>query len=269
MSRRRLAAAVALAALTGCASGTPSALRPMDADSAAKGYLAPAVIARLAAAVPPPSAPASPAALADRAASERYRALEDGDRWLLATAHAELSPPEAAQHFDCALGVRFASADTPALTRIMNRLLHDIEGAASIAKTRDFRPRPVGADPERRSCQRLTPASRASASYPSSSASAGAAYGELMADLAPDRAAEARRIGREIGLSRIVCGMHYPADVAAGAALGEAVWREARATPRFAAEAEAARAEVAAARRAGLTNPGCASERLALATPLP
>ena len=43
----------------------------------------------------------------------------------------------------------------------------------------------------------------------------------------------------------------------------------AAATPGFDADLAAARAELAAARVTGLTNPGCASERLALATPLP
>ena len=37
----------------------------------------------------------------------------------------------------------------------------------------------------------------------------------------------------------------------------------------YAAELAAARAELAAVRATGLTSPGCASERLALATPLP
>jgi acid phosphatase (class A) len=63
--------------------------------------------------------------------------------------------------------------------------------------------------------------------------------------------------------------MHYPSDVAAGEVLGKAVFAAAAATPGFDADLAAARAELAAARVTGLTNPGCASERLALATPLP
>ena len=57
--------------------------------------------------------------------------------------------------------------------------------------------------------------------------------------------------------------------VAVGAGIGRAVVVEALQTPAFQADVAAARAELEAARRSGLTNPGCAAERAALATVLP
>ena len=78
-----------------------------------------------------------------------------------------------------------------------------------------------------------------------------------------------RRIGHAIGVSRVVCAMHYPADVAPGEALGRAVAAEAAATPAFQADVVAARAELARVRAAGLTNPGCVAEATTLALPLP
>ncbi|MNL46868.1 hypothetical protein D3C87_1696170 [compost metagenome] len=51
--------------------------------------------------------------------------------------------------------------------------------------------------------------------------------------------------------------------------LGKAVFDAAAATPGFDADLAAARTELATVRAAGLTSPGCASERVALATPLP
>lgn len=220
-------------------------------------------------AVPPPPAPGSPTDLADKARSAQFKALEDSDRWLLATAHAELRPPLALQHFDCALGVRLGSAATPNLNRLMQRLFDDSDAAAELVKARGFRARPVGDDPERRPCQRVSEAGRRSASYPSGSSTVATAYGEAFAALEPQRAAEVRRTAHEMGLSRLVCGMHYPSDVAAGEGLGKAVFEAAAATPGFDGDLAAARAELAAVRAAGLTSPGCAAERLALATPLP
>lgn len=251
-----------VAVLGGCVS------LPKTDDAASTGYLAPDQIETLAASVPAPPVAGSALAWAEQAASDRYRPLEDTDRWYLATLHAELRAPEAIQHFDCALGMRIASTPAPSLTRIMDRMLHDIEGATAIAKARTFSSRPI-VDPDRRACQTVTEAARASSGYPSSSASAGVVYGELMAELAPERAAEARRIGREIGLSRLVCGMHYPAQVQAGADLGYAVWQAARRTPALDRDLDSAQAELTAARAAGLSNPGCAAERLALSIPLP
>ncbi|WP_313002545.1 phosphatase PAP2 family protein [Brevundimonas sp.] len=257
------------ALLSACA-GTPAALRPEAAKAVeTKGYLTPSLIRTLADAMPPPPVAGSPVDLADKTRSNQFRTLEDSDRWLLATAHAELRPPLALQHFDCALGVRLGSATTPNLNRLMQRLFDDSDAAAELVKARGFRARPVGDDPARRSCQRVSEAGRKSASYPSGSSTVATVYGEAFAALEPGRAVEVRRIAHEMGLSRLVCGMHYPSDVAAGEVLGKAVFDAAAATPDFDADLAAARIELAAARSTGLTNPGCASERLALATPLP
>jgi acid phosphatase (class A) len=269
-----LAAAALLAACSSTPFGAPvassvSAPAAMSAPTHEGGYLSADRIEALAQAVPAPSAEGSAEQAADRAQSDRYRAYEGGDRWLLATAHAELSPRLAAQHFDCALGVRFASAPTPRLTALFDKVLKDANGAAELAKTRAFRPRPVGVDPARAACTNVSAAGRASASYPSGSATVGVAYGEAVAVLDPAHGAAAREIGHQIAVSRVVCGMHYPADAAAGEVLGRAVFAQIAATPAFQADLEAARGELAAVRATGLTNPGCAAERAALALPLP
>ena len=272
------AAALAVTALLAGCSSTPfgapvasavAAPAAMSAPAHAGGYLAVEQVQALAGSVPAPFADGSAEQAADRALSDRYRAYEGGDRWLLATGHAELSPRLAAQHFDCALNVRFAAAPTPRLTALFDKVLKDANGAAETAKARAFRPRPVGVDATRTACTVVSAAGRASASYPSGSATVGVAYGEAVAALDPDHAAAAREIGHQIAVSRVVCGMHYPADAAAGEVLGRAVFAGIAATPGFQADLEAARAELAAVRATGLTNPGCAAERAALALPLP
>lgn len=243
---------------------------PAFAQQAAPGgYLDQTVIQTLADTVPAAPVAGSPLDQADVATSDRLRALENSDRWMLATRHAELRPVLALAHFDCALGFRVTSEDSPRLTAILERVLHDANEAAEMAKARAHRPRPVGADPARPACQVVSAAGRASPSYPSGSATVGSAYGALVAALVPDHAAEARRIGHEIGVSRMVCAMHYPSDVAEGETLGLAAFGRIAATPAYQADALVAREEIARARSAGLTSPACAAERAALATPLP
>ena len=243
---------------------------PAAAQQAAPAsYLDHAAIQALADAVPPAPAAGSAQDQADITASERLRVLENGDRWMLATRHAELRPALGLAHFDCALGFRVTSEGSPRLVSILERILHDANEAAELAKARAFRPRPVGADPERPACQVVSAAGRASPSYPSGSATVGAAYGEAIAALAPERAAEASRTGHEIAVSRMVCAMHYPSDVTEGETLGKAVFQRIAASEAFQADAVVAREEIARARFAGLTSPACAAERLALATPLP
>lgn len=194
-----------------------------------------------------------------------FDTVEPGtDRWWLAIAHAELRPPEAAQHFDCILGTRLADKPRPALTRLMNRLLVDSAGVTAALAERAPRRRPIAERPDLRPCVRIDEATRDSPSWPAGGAVAGAAYGEMFAALAPDQAEAARRRGMDIGLSRALCRLNWHADVTDGFRIGRAVYDRAAATPAFAADLEAARTEIVVARAEGLTNPGCAAERRAL-----
>lgn len=273
---RRAAALVTPLALTfsglvACAPAERPSTRPIFIAAEA-GYLTAGALERLAKTAPPAPLAGSSQDRDDRVESARFAALEDSDRWLLATAHAELRPPLALQHFDCALEVRLGSAETPALDRMAARAFHDVRAAVELAAMRQTaagaaRALPA-ADPGRRACQVLTPAARG-VSYPSAAAATGAAYAELLAAIQPDRAAAVRRVGNEIGVSRLVCAMNYPSGVTAGESLGRAVMTEIAATPEFRAEATEVRRELEAARATGRTNPGCAAERAALAQTTP
>jgi acid phosphatase (class A) len=193
----------------------------------------------------------------------------DPDRWWLAIAHAELRPPEAAQHFDCVLETRFAARPRPALTRLMARLLADAEVlTGEAARRRGHTPRPVARDRTLLPCQRITPAMRDSTAWPAAAAVAGTLYGETFAALAPDRAAGARRIGQEIGASRQICRMNTEADVVGGVIGGRDLFERIARSSAFQADLAAARIEIAAARAEGLGNPSCAAERRALG-PMP
>ncbi len=247
----RAAALAACALLGACATGDGSA--PVVAPP---GYLDQRAIRALADAAPAP---------APWSASDLTPVEPGTDRWWMATAHAQLAAPDGAQHFDCVLGARFAQKPRPALTRLMNRLLIDADSLTRLLAERSPRPRPIKAIEGLQPCQRVNDAMRDGPSWPAGGAVAGAAYGEMFAALAPDRAADARRIGREIGLSRAICRMNWPGDVADGAVLGQRLYAAEAGSPGFAADLEAARAEVAAARAEGLTSPGCAAERRAFA----
>jgi acid phosphatase (class A) len=235
----------------------------------AGGYVPADHLSLLAERIPAAPRESSPEDAADIVASDRLRQLENGDRWLLATRHAELRPAVALAHFDCALGFRIEAADSPRLVSLLSRVLHDANEAAELAKARAHRPRPVAVDPQRAACQVVGEAGRASPSHPSGSASVGAAYGAAMAALVPDKAEALREIGHQIAVSRMVCGMHYPSDVTAGETLGLTVFDVLATSPGFVADAQAARTEIEAARLAGRTSPACAAERAALAIPLP
>lgn len=266
MSRPLGAALSAALLLGGCAEAFP-APSPAPAAAAARpsGYLDAATLEPLGLAAPAAPAPGSPEAAADRARSAELIALVDGPRWTLAQTHAEVSSALAVAHFDCPLGTRL-SQDPPApLVRLLTRALRDASVAANAAKTRGFRARPFVDDPSRVTCVRVDAELAENSSHPSGHAVVGALFGEIMADVAPDQAEALRRRGREIGWSRAVCALHYPADVADGLELGVRLHQAMAATPAYRADLAEARAAVAERRALGLTNPGCAAERAALA----
>lgn len=249
---------VAVLAVSLLMAGCASTGHPAVAPAPIEGYLDAEGVGNLGAGFSP-----SPLDLMTEQAV--LNSVEPGtDRWWLAIADAELRPPEAAQHFDCVLGTRLAERPRPALTRLMNRLLIDSATVANALSGRASRRRPIADQPDLQPCVRIDEAGRNSPSWPAGGAVVGAVYGELFAALAPDRAQAARQRGSDIGRSRALCRMNWQADVTDGLRIGRAVYAHAAATPAFAADLEAARSEVAAARAEGLTNPGCAAERRAL-----
>lgn len=252
----RAAALAACLILSACATSAGPA--STTAAPAVQGYLDDATLDRLVSTfTPTPLLPGNEP-------SDHPNFGPGTDRWWLAIAQAELRPPEAAQHFDCILGTRLAGKPRPALTRVMGRLLADTDRLTRRLAEAHPRQRPIVTNPDLQPCQRINEATRNSPSWPAGGAVAGAAYGEMFARLAPDQAEALRVRGSDIGFSRAVCRMNWLVDFYDGSAIGKAVYERAAESPAFAADLEAARGELAAARAEGLTNPSCAAERYAL-----
>ena len=266
---RRVLAISALVLIGACA---PVGARVAPAPAAVtgevrlSGYLDAETNARLGRETPLPPEPGSAAERMDReATAELYAAYGPGSpRWTLAQHQAEIELPLALAHFDCPLGTRLSEEPPPALVRLFTRALSDISASARVAKARMFRARPFVDDAAIQTCIQVDETYRTNSSAPSSHATAGIVFGMIMADAAPDQAAALQLRGEAIGASRLVCGLHYAADVSAGQALGEALFAQISVTPTYQADLADARVELAAARALGRTNPTCAAERLAL-----
>ncbi|QYF86462.1 hypothetical protein [Brevundimonas sp. PAMC22021] len=188
-----------------------------------------------------------------------------GDRWLLATAHAELRPRYALQHFDCALGVRSASGETRALEQALARVFSD---AAKVAERLRRKPPSRPAEAGGRACRRHGGETDESEARLRPETILGSAYAEVLAAAAPQAASPIRSIGHEIGVSQAICGLVTPDEAAEGEALGRRLGAEIVATEEFRADLPDLRREVQGLQRSGLTHPGCAAERLALSAPV-
>jgi acid phosphatase (class A) len=185
----------------------------------------------------PPPALGTPTDLADRAA---VAATWPAPRLALADRDRVLDPFAA---FGSVLGPRFAPALLPATTRLLTEALYAASAAVVEAKERFVRLRPFAVDASLARCpgiELLEPAR----SWPSGHAAIGYAWAALLADLVPERADAILARGRDYGMSRVVCGFHWPSDVVEGQALGTAVAEALIGESRLASLRDAARAEM-------------------------
>ncbi len=224
-----------------------------SASAAARGpgYLTPEERPDSVALLPPPPAPGSPEFIADEDVYRKLGALQGTPRWQLAARDANLKFPEAANVFSCAVGFEVTATTTPRLYVLLQRVVIDAGQSTAKAKQKYNRDRPfeVTGDP---TCvpedEKLL---RGNASYPSGHASLGHAWGEVFAELRPERAAAARARGHEFGQSRVICRVHRQSDVDAGRTIGQAVFERLHQESEFVADMAAAKLEVKKARKHG------------------
>lgn len=186
-----------------------------------------------------PPAAGSPQQVSDAATA---RATWSAERLAKAAEDDAFDPWKA---FDEVMGPAFTAENHPATKRLFDQMLAVAGPAIGATKARWQRTRPFIADPAQRTCITPTDALRASGSYPSGHAAMGWAWGLALAEIAPEKADALLARGFQYGESRIVCGVHWASDVAAGRALGAATLARMHGDPGSRALFDAARAEIA------------------------
>jgi acid phosphatase (class A) len=250
----------------------PDARTSSSSQVAAKlpGYLKPEERPDSVALLPPPPARGSKEAAADLASYARMRTLEGTARWKQAHDDASLKFPEAANSYACALGFRVEQESTPHLYTLLHRTIVDAGQSTGPAKLKYSRKRPFEETGDPSCVPEDEQMLRENGSYPSGHASLGFVWGEVLAEVVPDRAAALRERAYQFGQSRAVCRVHYQSDVDGGRAVGAAVMPALRANATYRADVAAAKLEVqqALARGAG---PGkaCDAEAAALRATAP
>lgn len=215
--------------------------------------------------LPPPPTPDSVQQRADEAGWQSFLSLRGTPRYQLARADANLVALAPAQAFACALGLPISQAHTPHLAMLLRRTLTDAGLATYAAKYHYKRTRPFIGTGQPTCTPEEEGALARDGSYPSGHAAIGWALALVLAEVAPERAPELLARGWAFGHSRVVCGVHWLSDIAAGQAVAEATVAALRGNAHFLAQLNAAKAEVAAARaQGGLAVLDCALERAAL-----
>lgn len=228
-----------------------------------KGYLGEATPDTTTVVAPPPG-PGSPQDQADRAIFLATRQLEGGPRWAMAI--ADNDSRAMGKTFACSLGAEIGFMSTPKIGKILIKVAPDLTAAVDRPKLHYQRKRPYFVD-EGKICIARDKEIDGSFDYPSGHASWGWAVGLILAELAPDRAAQILQRARAFGESRVVCGVHSASAVEAGRLNGTAVVTALHGSADFRADMDAARGELAALRAKGKPVDGCEAEAAVLAAP--
>ena len=103
-------------------------------------------------------------------------------------------------------------------------------------------------------------------SYPSGHTAAGWGWALILSEISPDETNAILARGLAFGESRNVCNAHWHSDVMQGRLVAAGTVARLHADPKFRADLEAARAELAAVRKKGLKpTRDCSTEAAALA----
>jgi len=142
--------------------------------------------------------------------------------------------------FRSVLGDKFAPDDLP-LTAALGAHVHNEEPVASnVLKAAFHRPRPYQFDT---TLHPVCKTSEVPDSYPSGHGVSGYLLAFTVAQIVPEKRTEILARADEYAHNRLVCGVHYPSDLAASRSVAYAVFGYMMATPRFQVDLAAARTE--------------------------
>ncbi len=261
-------AATVLSAAAGHTEGLVSV--PETRPGFLKGYLTREMLPDSAALLPPPPALGSAGLTLDLEVARAALSMRNSARWTLAAMDADVTFPNAAGTFSCALGAPVTEQDTPHLYQMLRRVLADASYATFAAKAKYQRARPFMLDGQPICTPNIDKAIRTEASYPSAHTSIGWAWALVLAEASPSQSDAILARGLAFGQSRLVCNLHWESDVIEGRTVGAATVARLHADPAFLADLATAKDELAAVRAKQLPpQRNCAFEAQALAQTLP
>jgi len=215
-----------------------------------------------------PNAPiqGSAAQKLDNAVSQKSFALQGTPRWEMAKRDADLSFPNAAQIFSCALGLPINEEQTPHLYLLLRRTVADAGLATYTAKNHYQRVRPFMLNRKPICTPEDIEALKNDGSHPSGHTAIGWAWALILAEIVPQHADAILARGRAFGESRVICNVHWHSDVVEGRFMGASAVAKLHSDPQFLSDLEMAKKELASLYEKGVKSPNdCKFESDALA----
>lgn len=226
------------------------AAQALGAQQREPGYLFPAEALHVEAWLPAPPPEDSMAKAADVEIYFRSRSLIGTARAEEAHADDVVKPADkVAPRFTYLLGLTLNRRNAPRFLHMMDLVRNDAEWLMAPVK-KDVgaggRRRPFVEYPKLPRCEIVYEGLGDTGSYPSGHATTGWLWGSILAEIAPQFADQLIARGVAFGDSRVVCGFHYPSDIAAARLAASALLARLHADRRFQEDLAAARKEVSA-----------------------
>ena len=194
--------------------------------------------------VAPPPEEGSAAYALDQEIAAMYVTLEDDERKVQAAKDATLSFPEAIEAFNIILETKISEEATPHLYMILRRTLADAGLSTYGAKEYYKRLRPFMVNNTPICTPEEEAMLREDGSYPSGHTAIGWAWALILAEVFPEQSDLILKRGKEFGISRNMCNVHWHSDVVAGRLMGAGVVAKLHANNLFMIDMEAAKEEV-------------------------
>jgi acid phosphatase (class A) len=209
-----------------------------------EGYLSKEEIPNSLKLIPPPPEEGSAAYQLDQEIANMYLAMDDEDRKNQAAKDAVLSFPEAAEAFNIILDIKISEQTTPHLYMILRRTLADAGLSTYGAKNHYQRVRPFMVNNGPICTPEEEDGLRKDGSYPSGHTAIGWAWALILSEVFPEQADVIMERGKQFGISRNVCNVHWHSDVVYGRMMGSAAVAMLHSNTGFIIDLEAAKEEI-------------------------
>ncbi len=180
----------------------------------------------------------------DQEIANKYAVLGNTEREQQAMIDADLSFPNAAKTFNTVLDVPITEKDTPHLYMLLRRSLADAGLSTYGAKNHYQRQRPFMVNGAAICTPQDEADLRGDGSYPSGHTAIGWAWALILVEVFPENTDVILQRGKQFGISRNVCNVHWNSDVLAGRMMGAAAVARLHANEAFQVDLRAAKDEV-------------------------
>jgi acid phosphatase (class A) len=186
----------------------------------------------------------SAAFMLDQEIAAKYVASDEEQRKEQAAKDAILSFPEATDTFNIVLDVKILEENIPHFYMILRRTLADAGLSTYTAKNYYQGQRPFMVNNILTCTPEDEEALNKDGSYPSGHTAAGWAWALILTEVFPDQIDVILERGRQFGISRNVCNVHWHSDVFNGRMMGAAAVAALHANTDFLIDLEAAKTEI-------------------------